>query len=103
MLKSPSYDKSSQELSEECANDVALIEARKEIYAELSKSIQILKQLRLNEDASIQLKACREHLLLAGLYVEKSEVNNKGSISLVISPDQAAKVVNAATDDSGNL
>ncbi len=99
MLKSPSYDKSSQELSEECQNDVALVEARKEIYAELSKSIQIIKELRLSEDASIQLKACREHLLLAGLYVEKSEVNNKGTMSLTISPEHAANVIKAAKNE----
>lgn len=94
MKRAPDYHQKSKKIEEICANDVALKKAREEIFKELSQSVKIIKNLRNSQDESISLKACREHALLAGLYVERSEVNHSGN--LVISPDHAKKVLNAA-------
>lgn len=71
--KSKDYNLRSKKHAQECANDIALKAAREEIYKELTNSISVIKQLRYSEDQSIQLKAAKEHLTLAGLYVEKVE------------------------------
>lgn len=76
--KAKDYNKRSAKHAQECDNDTALKAAREEIYKELTQSISIIKQLRYSEDQSIQLKAVKEHLTLAGLYVEK--VEHSGSV-----------------------
>ena len=78
MKRAKDYAEKSKIIKDVCDNDVALKAAREEIYKELTQSISIIKQLRYSEDQSIQLKAVKEHLTLAGLYVEK--VEHSGSV-----------------------
>lgn len=78
MKRAKDYAEKSKKIKDVCDNDVALKAAREEIYKELTQSISIIKQLRYSEDQSIQLKAVKEHLTLAGLYVEK--VEHSGSV-----------------------
>lgn len=46
--------------------------------------------------ANVRLKAINLHMELAGLKIDRQEVNHTGSLS--ISPDHAAKVLDAARD-----
>lgn len=96
MTRDPDYKEKSEAVLAECNDEALLKSAREEIYKTLTDSVQKIKSLVHSKDDAIALRAAREHLLLAGLYVEKSEVNNKGTMSLTISPEQAARVISAS-------
>lgn len=90
----PDYQEKSQLVKEICENDVALKEARDEIFKPLVESVRKLIKHTNSPEDSVSLKAIIEHLKIAGLYVEKSEVSHSGSLS--ITPDHAAKVIDAS-------
>ena len=77
MKRVPDYQQISKEISDACVNDAALDAAREEIYRELVGSVKVIKSHRYADDPSIAIKAAKEHLTLAGLYVTKIDHSGK--------------------------
>lgn len=77
MNRLPDYQERSELVKEICENDVALKQAREEIFKDLVNSVKKLIGHTESADASISLKAVIEHLKIAGLYVEKHEHSGK--------------------------
>lgn len=98
MPKHPDYEERSALLEQEDAIEekASIREVTSIIRHTLKESVKELINLTRSGDESIRLNAVKHHLKLAGLEVEKSEVNNKGVMSLTISPEQAARVIDAA-------
>lgn len=98
MPKLPEYEERSALLEQEDALEekASIREVTSIIRHSLKESVKELINLTRSGDESIRLNAVKHHLKLAGLEVEKSEVNNKGAMSLTISPEQAARVIEAA-------
>jgi len=96
--KHPDYEERSALLEQEDAIEekASIREVTSIIRHTLKESVKELINLTRSGDESIRLNAVKHHLKLAGLEVEKSEVNNKGVMSLTISPEQAARVIDAA-------
>lgn len=105
--KLPDYEERTAALAKQCEENErkTLAEVSSVLLAALKASAEELVNLTASSDESIRLQAVKHHLKLAGLEIEKSEVNNKGTMSLTISSEQAKKVINAANDadKSGNL
>lgn len=97
MPKLPDYDERSAHIAQVCADlDRKMIEEVSSVIREsLKESAKELVNLTKSDDESIRLQAVKHHLKLGGLEVDRTEVNNKGTMSLTISPEQAARVVSA--------
>lgn len=80
-MKQPGYDERTKKIADECANDSIMDAVRAEIYKDLVESVKIIKQHRHSDDAPTSLRACKEHLTLAGLYVARHE--HSGEVTFV--------------------
>lgn len=74
-LKNPEYLRISSELAETVKQDQESIlkQAQEIILEDITGTIKTLLALRADPDPSISLKACKEHLMLAGMYTQKVE------------------------------
>ena len=80
-MRQPDYNEKSK-LAKDLADEIdkeALRLAREAICADLPETLKILKNHRNDDNPKVSLDACKEHLKLAGLYVER--VDHSGSVS----------------------
>lgn len=80
--KDADYNQKSEEIKKLCDNDVALEAARKAIFEDLVGSVAIIKQQRNAESSADSIRACKEHLTLAGLYNLPQTINVKNFVPL---------------------
>lgn len=84
MKRQPGYEQRSKEIAAECANEEVLKKIREEIFKDLDQSLACLKEMRFSDDENIALRAVKEHLTLAGLYVEKVEHTGKNGQPIIV-------------------
>lgn len=83
-MRLPDYEERSQQHAASC-NDEAFLKAARDGVLE---SLEIIKKDRYSEDARIRLNACKEHLILAGLYQQKVDISGKLDAIQVLLPAQ---------------
>jgi len=81
MAKLPDFEEKSKIAEQLCRNNKAVIAAQEEIFKHLAGSVQKIQALVNDSDPSVALRAAKEHLTLAGLYVEN--INHSGKLEFV--------------------
>lgn len=96
MERYPDYELRSRTLAKLCEDNAAVKAAQTAIYKDLIDNVATIKELRDHEavEPSVRLGAAKHLLKLAGLEIERKQVEHGGNI--LISRDQAEEIVGVA-------